>query len=45
MTATERWPDIELTTYTIYLFREGEQWGVYYEYFEDNWPRFNGTAL
>ena len=45
MTATERWLDLELTTYTFYLTREGERWRVFYENFEDNWPRFNGTAL
>ena len=39
MTATERSSDIEITTYTIYLTREGEQWGVYYENDEDNWLR------
>ena len=46
MTATERWSDIELTTYnTFYLAREGEQWGVYYDNIEDNWSRFKGTTL
>ena len=23
----------------------GELWGVYYEKFEENWPRYNDTAL
>ena len=22
-----------------------EPWGVYYDNFEENWPRYNGTAL
>ena len=28
-----------------YLVLTGELWGVFHEYFEENWPRYNGTAL
>ena len=28
-----------------YEFREGELWGVYYKYFEENGPCYKGTTL
>ena len=37
--------DFKLTTDTPYLGLTGELWGVYYENFEEYWPRYNGTAL
>ena len=45
MTAAERKSDIKLKTGTPYLALTGELWGVNYENFEENWPRYNGTAL
>ena len=45
MTATECKSDFILTTDTPYLTLTGELWGVYYENFEENGPRYNGTAL
>ena len=45
MTAAERKSDFKLTTDTPYLALTGDLWGVYYENFEENWPRYNGTAL
>ena len=45
MTATERKPDFKLTTDTPYLAHSGEVCGVFYENFEEVWPRYNGTAL
>ena len=30
---------------TPYLALTGELWGVFSEYFLENWPRYNGTAL
>ena len=36
MTATEHKSDFKFT---------GELWGVCYENFEENWSRYNGTAL
>ena len=38
MTATEYKSDFKFAL-------TGELWGVYYENFEENWPRYNGTAL
>ena len=34
-----------LTTDTPHLTLTGELWGIYYEDFGENWPRYNGTAL
>ena len=45
MTATELKSDFKLKTDTPYLALTGELWGVCYENFEENWPRYNGTAL
>ena len=45
MTAAERKSNFKPTTATPYLALMGELWGVYYKDFEENWPRFNGTAL
>ena len=45
MTATERKSDFKLTTDTPYLALKVELWGVCYENFEENLPRYNGTAL
>ena len=45
MIATEYKPDFKLTTDTPKLALPGELWGVYYENFEENGPRYNGTAL
>ena len=33
------------TTDTPYLALTGELWGVYYENFEETWPRYNGITL
>ena len=44
-TATECKSDFKfLTTDTPYLALTGELWGLYYENFEENWRRYNGTA-
>ena len=43
--ATELELDFKLTTNTSYLVLTGELSGVYYENFEKNLPRHNGTAL
>ena len=45
MAASEHKSDFELTTDTPYLAHTGELWGVFYENFEENSPRYNGTAL
>ena len=45
MTATEHKSDFKLTTYTPYLALKGELWDVFYENFEEDWPRYSGTAL
>ena len=45
LTATEDKCDFKHTTDTPYLALTGELWGVHYENFEENWPRYNGTAL
>ena len=45
MTATEHKSHFKLTATTPYLALTGEPWGVYYENFEENWPRYNGTRL
>ena len=45
MPATEGKSDFKLTTYTSYIALTGELCGVYYENYEDNGPRYNGTAL
>ena len=45
MTATEHKSYFKLTTDTPYLSLTGELWGVYYDNFKENWPRYNGTAL
>ena len=42
MTATEHKSDFKLKTDTPYLALMGELWGVYYEQFEENSPRYNG---
>ena len=41
----EREPDFTLTTNTPYLAHKGELWGAYCEYFGQNWPPHNSTAL
>ena len=45
MTVGERKPDFKLTTNTLYIALTDELWVVYYANCEENWPRFNGTAL
>ena len=45
MAAAELKSDFKLITDTPYLALAGELWGVYYDKFEENWPRYNGTAL
>ena len=45
MTSAQLKSVFKLTTDTPYLALTGEQWGVYYEGFEENWPHDNGTAL
>ena len=45
MTATKHKPDFKLTTDAPYLALTDEIWGVYYENFEENWLRYNGTAM
>ena len=45
MTAPERKSNLKLTKETPYLALTGELWAVYYEDFDENWPRYNGTAL
>ena len=45
MTAGESRSGFKLITDTPYLALTGELWGVYYESYEENWPRCNGTAL
>ena len=37
--------DSKITTDTPYLALTGELWDVYCKGFEENWPRYNGTAL
>ena len=37
--------DIRITTDTPYRALTEELWGVYCEELEENWPRYNGTAL
>ena len=41
----KRKSNFKLKTATPYLALTGELWGVYYENFEENWPRYNGTVL
>ena len=45
ITATEYKSYFKLTSDAQYLDLTGELWGIYYEEFEENWPRYNGTAL
>ena len=45
MTATEHKSYFKVTTNTPYLALTGELWGVYYDNFKENWPRYNGTTL
>ena len=45
MTKAKHDTDFELTLDTPYLALTGKVWGVYREYFGENWPRYNGTAL
>ena len=45
MTAIERESHFKLTANTPYLVLMEELWGVYYANFEENWPRYNDTAL
>ena len=45
MAAAERKSDFKLTTDTPYLALTGERWGVYCEYFGENWPRYNGIVV
>ena len=42
---TEHQSDAGSTKDTPYLALTGELWGVFSEYFWENWPRYNGTAL
>ena len=42
---TENESDFEHTKDTPYLTLMSELWGVYCENFQENWPRYNGTAL
>ena len=44
-TQTEHQSDAGSTKDTPYLALTGELWGVFSEYFLENWPRYNGTAL
>ena len=44
MTAKERKSDFKLTGDTPYLAIAGELLDVYYENFEEIWPRYNGTG-
>ena len=41
----ERKSNIRLTKDTPYLALTGEVRGVFCEDFEENWPRYSGTAL
>ena len=45
MIAVEHKVDFKHTTDTPYLALTSELWDVYCEYLEENWPRYNGTAL
>ena len=45
MIASERKPGFNIIIDTPYLTLAGELWSDYYEDFEENWPRYNGTAL
>ena len=45
MTATKRGPDFKLTIDTPYFPLPGDLWGVGYDNFNENWPRYNDTAL
>ena len=42
-----RWQqsNVNHTSNSQYLALTGELWGVYYEDFKENWPRYNGTSL
>ena len=37
--------NFRITTDILYLSLMGELWGVYCEYFGENWLRYNGTTL
>ena len=37
--------NLEVSKDTPYLTLTGELWDVFCEYFWENWPRYNGTAL
>ena len=45
MTAPEHKSDFKHTTYIPYLTLTGKLWGVYFENWGENWPRYYGTAL
>ena len=45
MTMAERKSNLRLTKDTTYLTFTGELWGVFWESFEENLPRYNGTTL
>ena len=45
ITVAESESDIRVTTDTSYRALTGELWGVYWEEFGENRPRYNGTAL
>ena len=45
MTGSEYLSDFKLTKDTPYLTLIGELRGVFYEYLQENWPHYNGTAL
>ena len=44
-TQAEYESDVGYTEDTPYLALTGELWDVFCEYFWENWPRHNGTAL
>ena len=45
VTEAEYKSEFEHTKDTPYFALTGEIWGVFCEDFEENWPRYNGTAL
>ena len=44
-TQEEYRPEAGSTKDTPYLTITGELWGVFWEYFLENWPHYNGIAL
>ena len=45
MVMAEHKSNIRLTKDTPYLALTVEMWGIFCEDLEENWPRYNGTAL